>query len=168
MVIRTTRPGDIAHLAGVERSAAQAFARVADLAWLADGDVLDSAAHRGFMLAECSWVAEDAQGQVLGFLCASMEVHALHVHELSVRLEAQGQGVGRRLLDHAAYVARRRGFEQLTLTTFAEVPWNAPFYARYGFERIEEEHLSPRLRSILASEAAHGLAGRCAMRLRVE
>jgi hypothetical protein len=45
----------------------------------------------------------------------------------------------------------------LTLTTFAEVPWNAPYYLRCGFRRLGVRELTPGLRAIREREAAHGL-----------
>jgi hypothetical protein len=58
-----------------------------------------------------------------------------------------------------------KGLTSLTLTTFRDVPWNAPFYARLGFEYVTE--LTPELRQKREEETAHGLAfdSRCAMRL---
>ena len=32
---------------------------------------------------------------------------------------------------------RSRGHERMTLRTYADVPWNAPFYARVGFVETE-------------------------------
>ncbi|MGY4527394.1 GNAT family N-acetyltransferase [Pseudomonas sp. TE21394] len=165
MRIRPTLEHDIQCLPEVERSAARAFADWPTLAWLAQAEVLGVDAHQAFVTAGTSWVAEDPQGRVLGFACARRERHALHLCEVSVRREAQGQGVGRALLRQVVDVARREGAHELTLTTFADVPWNAPFYARFGFEKVDEERLDTRLRDILAVERAHGLAGRCAMRL---
>ena len=165
MRIRPTLEDDIHCLPGVERSAAQAFAGWPGLAWLAQGDVMDCAAHRAFVQAGGSWVAEDSAGHIVGFACARLAGQALHLHELSVRQEAQGKGVGRRLLQQVTDAARCAGVGELTLTTFVDVPWNAPFYARFGFEIIDEGLLGERLRGILASEHAHGLQGRCAMRL---
>jgi GNAT superfamily N-acetyltransferase len=103
----------------------------------------------------------------VGFACARLADHALHLHEISVRQEAQGQGVGRQLLQQVVDAGRCAGVRELTLTTFVDVPWNAPFYARFGFEMLQESRLCERLQSILASEHAHGHSGRCAMRLRV-
>lgn len=168
MRIRPTLDQDIQWLPGVERSAAQAFATWPALAWLAQGDVMDCEAHRAFVDAGGSWVVEDLDGGILGFACARLEAQALHLHEVSVRLEAQGQGVGRKLLQQVADAARQMGARELTLTTFADVPWNAPFYARLGFEVIDEGLLDARLQQILAGERAHGLEGRCAMRLGVD
>ncbi|MNE62858.1 N-acetylglutamate synthase [compost metagenome] len=125
---------------------------------------MDCAEHRAFVEAGGSWVAEDPAGRIVGFACARLVGQALHLHEISVRQEAQGQGVGRRLLQQVENAARCAGVRELTLTTFVDVPWNAPFYARFGFEVIDEGLLGERLRGILASEHVHGLQGRCAMR----
>lgn len=168
MRIRPTLERDIQHLPDLERSAAQAFAGWPTLAWLAQGDVMDCVAHRAFVDAGGSWVAEDDNGCLAGFACARREGQALHLYEISVRQEVQGQGVGRRLLQQVADAARDAGLRELTLTTFANVPWNAPFYARFGFEVLDERLLSPRLREILANERAHGLTERCAMRRYVD
>ena len=55
----------------------------------------------------------------------------------------------------------------MTLTTFRDVVWNAPFYAQSGFRVVEDDALCARLGGVLANEVAHGLPGerRCAMRL---
>lgn len=45
----------------------------------------------------------------------------------------------------------------LTLTTFAYVPWNAPYYARLGFEIIPPDHVAPGLRDVRQHEASAGL-----------
>ena len=42
----------------------------------------------------------------------------------------------------------------LTLTTYAHVPWNAPWYERMGFKRLREEELSLGLRTRMSEERA--------------
>ncbi|MDW9405469.1 N-acetyltransferase, partial [Pseudomonas soli] len=78
MPVRPTLTDDVPALPALERSAAQAFRQLPHLAWLADSDVMDQAEHLAFVSAGCSWVAVDDQGQVLGFLCASIADDALH------------------------------------------------------------------------------------------
>ena len=68
-----------------------------------------------------------------------------------------GLGVGRSLLEHLAVRAAADGVRSLTLTTFAQVPWNAPYYARCGFWRLTPAELLPGLRAIREREAARGL-----------
>ena len=49
------------------------------------------------------------------------------------------------------------GDRPVTLTTFRDVAWNAPFYAAMGFEILPDSALSDRLRKILRDEGAHGI-----------
>src|SRR5699024_1496013 len=81
----------------------------------------------------------------------------LHIEQVSVAATHARRGLGRALIEHAAGLARERGAPCLTLTTFAQVPWNAPYYERIGFRTLDENELSPRLRAIRDAEAAHGL-----------
>ena len=59
-------------------------------------------------------------------------------------------GIGAGLVRACGIDAANAGCECLTLTTFADVEWNAPFYARLGFERIEDLAAWPRLAETLA------------------
>ena len=61
--------------------------------------------------------------------------------------------------------ARNSGYSAITLTTFRDLPWNGPFYARLGFEEVTALDAHPRLAGELALEADHGLPveRRCAM-----
>jgi GNAT superfamily N-acetyltransferase len=81
----------------------------------------------------------------------------LHVEQVSVHPRAARRGLGRLLIDHAAGVAAAEGLAALTLTTFTEVPWNAPYYARLGFAVVPEPDWTPGVRDVVAREAAHGL-----------
>ncbi len=119
-----------------------------------------------YVLEETSWVGE-VDGQVIGFLCAHEMDRDLHIEELAVRHEWQGQGIGRQLMQTMVEYARRNGFRSVTLTTFREVVWNEPFYRSMGFEIIAPEKVDPWLVEILHAEVARGFPAdlRCAMRL---
>lgn len=82
---------------------------------------------------------------------------SLHLHEIDVVPGRQGEGLGRRLLEHVVEVARAEGCRQVTLTTFRDVPFNAPWYVRRGFVVLPDDELPPWLRSIRESETAAGL-----------
>ncbi len=45
----------------------------------------------------------------------------------------------------------------MTLTTYRDVPWNAPYYARLGFEVVADEDLGPGLRAVRELEVERGL-----------
>lgn len=69
-----------------------------------------------------------------GFLAAEIDNRDLHLWELAMRGDVQGRGIGRQLIHAAELCTRERHLHLLTLTTFSDVPWNAPWYSRMGFE----------------------------------
>ncbi|MDW3560942.1 GNAT family N-acetyltransferase [Enterobacter cloacae] len=164
ITVRPTRPGDVTALPAIERAAGERFRDYPELAWLAEGDVISAEQHLDYAERGLSWLAL-ANELPVGFILAETHVSSLFIVELSVHLDWQGKGIGRRLIACVADQACKRGLASLTLTTFRDVPWNAPFYARLGFEMITT--LTPELREKREEETAHGLAydARCAMRL---
>ncbi|HCC5988535.1 MAG: GNAT family N-acetyltransferase [Enterobacter cloacae] len=164
ITVRPTRPGDVTALPAIERAAGERFRDYPELAWLAEGEVISAEQHLDYAERGLSWLAL-ANDQPVGFILAELHASSLFIVELSVHLDWQGKGIGRRLIACVADQARKRGLASLTLTTFRDVPWNAPFYARLGFEMITT--LTPELREKREEETAHGLAydARCAMRL---
>jgi hypothetical protein len=54
--------------------------------------------------------------------------------------------------------ARESALKAVTLTTFANVPWNAPYYERCGFARMSADDLTPGLLKIRREEAEVGFA----------
>lgn len=165
-LVRPTTAADIAALPDIERAAGQCFRQIPELSWLAQGPVISARCHQHYLQQEMSWVVEHS-GQPRGFLLAEAQDSTLFIVELSVHQASQGIGLGRRLLSDVAVEAKARSFTSLTLTTFRDVPWNAPWYARMGFEMLPETSLNDALRQKLAQEVAHGMAyeSRCAMRL---
>jgi len=103
------------------------------------------------------WVAAGEAGAPVAFLMASLVDGCLHVEQVSVDPGSARRGLGRALLDHAADQASATGLPALTLTTFADVPWNAPYYARCGFRVLDGAEITPGLRAIRHREAALGL-----------
>ena len=164
ITVRPTRSGDVAALSAIERAAAGRFRDIPEFAWLADGEVIAAEQHLDYAERGFSWLAL-ANDRPVGFILTEAHASSLFIVELSVDRAWQGKGIGRQLIACAADHARKMGLTALSLTTFREVPWNAPFYARLGFEYVTE--LTPELRQKREEEAAHGLAydARCAMRL---
>ncbi|MND78988.1 acetyltransferase [compost metagenome] len=163
--IRPATVHDADVLPAIEQSAARAFRSIKDLSWLADGDVMTAAEHRVIISASTCWVAVDDQDRLQAFLSAQCMDHELHIHELSVRHEHQGQGIGRSLVLAAIQWAADQALRAVTLTTFRDVPWNQPFYARLGFVTLDNDHLDERLGEILENEQDQGFCkrSRCAM-----
>jgi 4-diphosphocytidyl-2-C-methyl-D-erythritol kinase len=91
-----------------------------------------------------------------------------HLRELDVVPAHGRRGIGTALLKAALVWLDESDCLQITLTTFRDVPWNQPFYARHGFEVLSPEAMPPALAAVFASEIARGLdpMNRVAMRYR--
>ncbi len=93
----------------------------------------ERAAEPGFIFV----AYETLEQHVVGFVHV-LEIDGLaHLEQASVLPTHGRRGYGRRLVEAAVAEARRRGYDRITLRTFAEVPWNAPFYASCGFAETE-------------------------------
>ena len=164
--LRLTEESDIALLPAIERSAAQAFRQIPALASLADSAVLSVARHHDYLETEHSLLAV-AAGQPVGFILTEPLDDALFIAEIAVHQAWQHQGIGRMLLEQVIERAGQMAYPAVTLTTFRDVPWNAPFYTRLGFSMLSELRLPAGLAAKRALETEHGLPPetRCAMRL---
>ena len=100
--------------------------------------------------------AETAGGDAVGFVHVIERDGHAHLEQLSVPPEHGRRGYGRALVRAALSEAAARGHERMTLRTYADVPWNGPFYASCGF--IESEPDSVFLLGLPAVEARLGLA----------
>ena len=68
-----------------------------------------------------------------------------HLEQLSVHPDHAGQGIGRALLRAGCAWAKAQNFDEITLATYRDVPWNGPFYASEGF--VERGSVDDFLRS---------------------
>lgn len=124
-------------------------------------DVLD-----GYRGGGRAWVVVDAGDRPVGYLLLDAVDGAGHVEQVTVHPSARGRRLGAALVDAAQGWSAEHASGALTLTTFADVPWNAPYYRRLGFAEVTDEDLGPGLRAVVAREASLGLGAwpRVAMR----
>ncbi|WP_412542501.1 GNAT family N-acetyltransferase [Longispora sp. K20-0274] len=92
----------------------------------------------------------------VGFAMLEVVDGSAFLDQLSVHPDHTRQGLGAALLEAACAWAAAEGFAAITLTTFADVPWNGPFYTRHGFAPVTGE-LPAGLRRIRDREIAIGL-----------
>ena len=78
------------------------------------------------------WVAEDAEDQLLGF----MGMTGSSIDSLFVDPDRHGQGIGRRLIDHARAIS-----PSLTVEVNEQNPAATAFYERLGFRRTGRSEL---------------------------
>ncbi len=144
--IRPARPDELAELVELEQAADRLFA-VAGY-----GETPPPASVQELRNATALLVSGDPPA---GY--ARMEVvdGRAHLEGLSVRPRCMRQGRGSELVRAACAWAAEHGYAEITLCTFAEVPWNGPFYAKLGFVELHE--LTPGLRKLRETEGRLGL-----------
>lgn len=161
--IRTATAADAAGVIGVILDAGSMF-REAQMAEVSDNpppavEDIEAQIRCGHV-----WVAEHG-GHLAGcILIQVIDGHA-HIEQVSTARFHQRRGLGRRLVETAENWARAQGHDRVTLTTFTDVAWNAPYYARLGYRILAAGELGQELAAVRAQEAACGLDawGRCAM-----
>ena len=153
--IRLARPEDAPAMPAIERAAGTLFQRIEGFEGIAgQGTVPVERLTRYIGRGHCLVAA--ANDALIGFLVTEPFGRELHVYEFSVHPDWQGQGVGSALLRACFIDAHNTGFAAITLTTFVEIPWNAPFYRRMGFSDIHPASHA-RLASELEKEYRHGM-----------
>lgn len=124
---------------------------------MADTPILDVDALRAMMAGHETWVAALSSGQPAGFADAGPLGGGFHLRELSVDPAHGRRGVGTALVEAVIAASRERGLSGVSLTTFRDVPFNAPFYARLGFEELAPDRADPALRDAFVREVPDGV-----------
>lgn len=155
-MIRQARPDDLPELREVERAAGKAF-RGLGMDVVADDEPPTVAELATFQADSRAWVYTDADDRPVAYLLVDVVDGEAHIEQVSVHPEYGRRGIGRGLVDVARDWAVAHGLPALSLTTYAEVPWNGPYYARLGFEFVPPDQVTGGLRAIRAAEAARGL-----------
>jgi N-acetylglutamate synthase-like GNAT family acetyltransferase len=160
--VRRASPEELVSLEAVERLAATRF----------DDEVVTAALEKNTVplrqlqvahAAGLVWVAVAEDRAIVGFLMAEPMGERLHITEIGV-IPARGrQGIGGLLLAAVRLHAQEANYSGVSLTTFATVPWNAPFFAKHGFRPLQESELGALLSARMAQERSLGLVDRIAM-----
>ncbi|MBN8206059.1 GNAT family N-acetyltransferase [Microbacterium esteraromaticum] len=131
--VRIATDSDLPSIARIEAAADTVFDAIADRTeWGSPPSGQDRCQHPGFLLV----AADDEAGPAVGFVHVITHDDVAHLEQLSVLPEHARLGHGTALVHAALDEARARGAKLITLRTFAEIPWNAPFYASLGFAEI--------------------------------
>ena len=154
-MIRLARHHDLARLQSIEVAAGEAF-RTLGMDRIADDDPPSIAELEPYLDGGRAWVA-DEDGTVTGYLIASIVGDEAHIDQVSVHSDFARRGIGAALIEELERWARSQELSGLSLTTYRDVTWNAPYYARLGFHVVPDADLTDALRANRAHEADLGL-----------
>jgi len=151
--IRPARRAEIQRVRQIERLSATRFLGT-DLASLADDEPTDAETLER-RIAEGGLLVAEESAEAVAFVMFREVEGCAYVEQIDVLPSHAGRAIGAALLQAVAAIARRRGLAALTLSTFREVPFNAPYYRRLGF--VEVAVLSPAMQDIRREHEARGL-----------
>ncbi|MBL8952530.1 MAG: GNAT family N-acetyltransferase [Myxococcaceae bacterium] len=152
MLLRPARPDEVHLAVAIDDDASELYAAAGlALRFPEEHPFVQAERARWLRCAENGSLWFAVEGDVVaGFAAIEHLDGTAHLEQLSVRRDFARRGIGAALLRHAIEEARG----PLTLTTYAHVPWNAPWYARMGFVRLDETTLGPALRDRMTEERA--------------
>lgn len=162
VTVRTATNRDIPRLVEVSRSADGMFTE-AGLDLPPDDPTIEFRTADWLIVTD---VPEASSRIVVGFATLVEVGGQAHLTGLGVHRDHMRRGVGSTLLTEAQRQARARGYEFMTLTTFRDLPFNAPWYERRGFSVLDPQSWGPALseRFRLEDEGSGRAAPRVAMR----
>src|SRR5262245_5541952 len=154
-VFRATRLDELERLRDIERAAGVLFAE-AGMPEVAAHEPDPAEVLARYVQAGRAWVVT-LDDTPVGYGVVSVVDGNAHLEQLSVHPDAGRHGLGTRLLHHICAWAREQGYTAVTLSTFADLPWNAPFYAKHGFRVMTGAEIGPQLSSVRSEGTARGL-----------
>jgi ribosomal protein S18 acetylase RimI-like enzyme len=167
--VRPAHHEDAPLLREIERRAGERF-RDVGLGLVADDEPPSVEELEAYAEAGRSWVAVGTSAHPVGYIIVDVVDGNVHIEQMSVHPDHQGVGVGRALIDRVCAWAVETGRPAVTLTTYADIPWNRPLYEHLGFRVLKQDETGDGLRSIRRTERARGLdlRPRVCMRLDLE
>lgn len=160
---------EIPDLIAIDLAAGQLFAGTGllpetELGDHVPADVLSDAIPAGHI-----HTVRDAKGRLAGFTLTSVRRNALYLDQISVHPDHGRKGLGGVLLQRVIGEAKDRGLKTVLLSTFRDLPWNAPFYKRHGFRIVPKKRYETWMLQIEEIQAERGfdMSKRCFMARRL-
>ena len=154
--IRLGSADEIYKVAPLEQAAAEAYRTIgmdaiADDAPIPESVLLEAAEEQRF------WVAVE-YGVLKAYLLGDFLPQSLHIDQVTVHPDASRRGLGALMIESVSADPRAKERGLITLTSFANVPWNAPYYERIGFIDIDRKDWPEGVAEKVAAEEEKGLA----------
>ena len=161
--LRSATLQDVSRIREIEHAAAQLFHTV-EMREVAESPGVPAEKIAQFIEEGTALLAVNHDSQeTIGFLLYRPLAGWLFVHELDIDPAWRGHRIGADLLSALQEIARKRGAEGVALTTFFNVPWNAPYYTRLGFRIWPPDQAPTLLQERLSEEKTIFPQARCLM-----
>lgn len=149
--IRTGSVEDIDRIREIERAAGELF-RGLGMDAVANDPLPDRRLLRRRVSQDQLFVST-AANHIVGYAMVVRTDGNVHLDQVSIDPLFARRRIGARLVEYCVEWAQLRGAHQVSVFTFAHVPWNAPYYLRLGFIRQEVSELGPDLTRLWLQES---------------
>ncbi|MBD2099572.1 GNAT family N-acetyltransferase [Leptolyngbya sp. FACHB-261] len=154
--IRSARVEELTLLSYIEQSAAGLFLDT-PYSFLVDAAPLPlDFVQQRFYVGQV-WVAVDQYDAVVGYAITCKVDDTLYLQQIDVDPEHGQRGLGSALVNTVCAWAKLQGYRVVSLSTFRDIPWNAPFYSKLGFRILDESELTIGFQEIRLKELEAGL-----------
>ena len=104
-----------------------------------------------------AFLVAERGGVIAGYAALWPVDHLAHLCQIDVHPGHGGTGIGRALMSAADDWAVAQGKPSISLTTFIDVPWNGPWYARQGYGPYDPALWPPGHAQLWADQLASAL-----------
>lgn len=156
--IRLAHVEEIPLLSQIEQSAAALFLDTPYAFLVNDAPLPLDFVQQRFQAGQV-WVAvDDCDMSVVGYAIACEVDNTLYLQQIDVTPKHGQKGVGSALVITVCDWAKAHDYLIVSLSTFRDIPWNAPFYSKLGFRPLDEAELTTGFQQIRLKELEAGLA----------
>lgn len=154
--IRSARAEDLTLLTLIEQSAAVLFQNT-PYSFLMKAEPLPLEFVQQQFQAGQVWVAVDQDDTVIGYAITREVDDTLYLQQIDVEPSHGRRGIGSKLIHTICSWAKNHGDRVVSLSTFRDIPWNAPFYEKLGFRILDESEIAPSFQQLRLKESEAGL-----------
>lgn len=166
--LRSARMEDIPAFAAIETAADALFEPTGLLDRVEPGAQVPEEAYRSAIENRLLFLVEAIGRRPVGFALCSARAPDLYLDQIAVDPAHGRKGIGQALIMRVIREAEARQFDSVSLSTFRDVPWNAPYYERFGFRALPRKKLEPWMLELEEIQAETlDVDKRCFMRRRV-
>ena len=151
IALRVATQDDLAAMAEISVEARSRYRTISSFSYVAETPAV--AEHR--FNEGRAVVAVTHAKTVLGFALTRPLDGLLLLDNISTSTRCRGRGIGKRLLDAVLQEATTECYPAVALTTFRELPWNGPWFRKFGFEPMPDDLIGQALRALIKHRSGY-------------
>ncbi|MEZ5215691.1 MAG: GNAT family N-acetyltransferase [Ilumatobacteraceae bacterium] len=155
LLLRPATTADVPEFGRIDVATEAMFVDAGHPEFADGGTIPDDVAARA--IAEDRITVAELDGVVVGWVYVTRVEGELCIGQISVDPAAQRTGVGTAMLRRVIEAARAADEPSILLNTQSDVPWNQPWYEKFGFEVVPEQRWTSGLRAIVSEQTGAGL-----------